>query len=123
MTERCGCQGSPDALVADHQTVPFADMSEVSTAAEGWTFLVQCEVCSQHWQVDRADRLGSPMALKVARASGWPFDDTAARKRLLFAIKGGVASEVCGWKGCSELALRGLAYCVDCAYDRAGIRW
>jgi hypothetical protein len=44
------------------------------------------------------------------------------RKRALVQSRGGLSTEPCQWAGCHNRALVGLAYCDDCAYERAGIR-
>jgi len=101
----------------------FRDMTIVSHKSDGWVQLVRCTYCSQHWQVDSWERYSTGLAIKVPDARTWPdSDDLAIRKQALISFRGGLSDQQCRWAGCENRALRGSAYCPECAYHKTGLR-
>jgi hypothetical protein len=77
--------------------------------------LFVCPECSTYWNVDLGQR--GPQAIKVTEPLGWEhFDDVPFRLKFLERFHNGVGEERCTFRGCTELALRGIVFCVRHAY-------
>jgi hypothetical protein len=83
--------------------------------------LYGCPDCNSYWQVDHRQR--GPQAIKVSEPFKWDsFDDRPYRRKLLERWHGGCSSERCIWAGCKEMALNGIAFCVEHAYPQLSAR-
>ena len=94
-------------------------------AAASWVNLVRCPSCGQHWQVDEVEYPHQlQLAARVDDAAAWnpsSRQDEALRKDFVIQSRGGLSTQRCAWVGCTQRALRDLAYCVDCGFQR-GLR-
>ncbi|HXG85812.1 MAG TPA: hypothetical protein VNI84_17465 [Pyrinomonadaceae bacterium] len=79
--------------------------------------LNKCCICWQHWQIDVWDKYQTNCALKIDKPKNWQsFDDEPDRLKLLVETRGGLSEEKCVKQGCTNDALKSLAYCPIHAY-------
>jgi len=120
------CQCSQLPRIFNVETFPnrLSDSLDlVDQKDSGWRKLYKCSVCGQHWQLDLLDRLQVNCAIKISNPSEWhSFDDKPVRMQYVFDVRGGVSHEDCIVAGCTNKALKSLAYCLGHAYDHAGVR-
>jgi hypothetical protein len=77
--------------------------------------LFVCPECNTYWNVDLGQR--GPQAIKVTEPLAWEhFDDVPYRLKFLERFHGGVGSETCMFRDCTEFALTGMVFCVRHAY-------
>jgi hypothetical protein len=120
------CKQLPEAFWLDHDfpRAEFEDrLTPLDRAAEGWIVIAVCVDCGQIWQVDQPDKYQVALAIKARDAASWDtVADRTGRLEYLRRSFGGDDSAGCVWAGCGARALRGIAMCVEHAYDRAGLR-
>ena len=124
--QNMNCQCSQLPQIFNVETLPnrLSDALDlVEQKDSGWRKLYRCYVCGQHWQLDLIDSLQVNCAIKIDSPGDWQsFDDKPVRMRYVFDVRGGASDEDCIVAGCTNKALRSLAYCLGHAYDHAGIR-
>ena len=116
----CRCAIMPDALYVSDQPQDFAASFREITVGD-WVRLLQCETCGQHWTMDEWDKYQVQCAAKVASQTDWQALGDGGRKQLLLRSRGGLSSTECGWTGCGNRAVNGVALCVDHLFE-AGVR-
>lgn len=119
---RCHCATFPGILGIHPASAHLEYLPEIDRKAGGWVKLVRC-ACGQHWQVDVWDKDHVQLAAKIDDPGDWSVtDDKPLRIELLVRLRGGLGSTKCAWDGCTNTALRGHAYCPQCAYEKVGLR-
>jgi len=123
MSGRCHCATLPRIFGIHPASAYLEYLPEIDRKSGGWVKLVRCGACGQHWQVDVWNTDHVQLAAKIDDPSDWnAADDKALRIELLVRLRGGLGSSKCTWEGCSNTALRGHAYCPQCAYEKVGLR-
>jgi hypothetical protein len=119
----CKCKKLSDYFKADTSDRYFKKFQNIDWKDDAWVTLKQCPSCGQHWQLDEWDKYQTGLAIKIETPENWKtYDDTNVRVDFLIQNRGGFSDELCMWQGCSNKALKGLAYCPMCAFKKSGIR-
>jgi|SaaInlStandDraft_4_1057021.scaffolds.fasta_scaffold39777_2 hypothetical protein len=119
----CDCSATNKWVEGTRKDSRFSPMKELLIG--DWCYLVKCQECNQLWQVDAWDKYWHGIAIKYfGSAKEWiQISGEAIRKEIIIGNYGGISDKLCQWHRCKEKALSDLAFCVDCAYDKNGIRW
>ena len=120
------CQCTQLPRIFNVETFPnrlSASLDLVAQKDSGWRKLYKCSACDQHWQLDLVDRLQVNCAIKIDNPNEWhSFDDKPVRMQYVFDVRGGHSADDCIVADCPNKALKSLAYCLEHAYDHAGVR-
>ena len=118
----CNCDELPE--IFSLYTKRFSvSLVKIRRDQSDWLKLSQCPNCGQHWQIEPFEKDQISYAIRVDDAANWlSFYDKAIRKNYLLQTRGGVTEETCRMQHCQNNALKGLAYCLDCAYEKLGLR-
>ncbi len=88
----------------------------------GEVVLFRCADCGASWQIDRWARDGVNLCVRVDDPDNWQtFDDKPLRYRYLEQNRGGKSTERCRWQCCDKYAVKGLAFCAECAFEKMGV--
>lgn len=88
-----------------------------------WVALCRDPETGHYWQYDEWDKYHVGLAIRIHDPDNWrTFDDLPVRVAYLVQSRGGVEEAECMWAGCTRKRLKGIAYCPECAYEKAGIR-
>ena len=119
---QCTCEILPSTVDLEKEHSSWS-REFVQIAEKPFLTLQECRLCGQLWQFDQIDKLQTSIAIKVGPSADWEsFSDEPFRKEHLARSRGGLSAEMCVLKGCTNRALRTLAYCLDHAYEYAGLR-
>jgi hypothetical protein len=117
----CSCRRLPAIFKIEDQGRFVSQLEEVDNRAD-WLQLYRCTDCGQHWQLDLPDKYQVSCAIKIEDPAHWQsFDDKPVRLQFLIESRGGLSQEECAKAGCSNRALKSLAFCPAHAYE-IGIR-
>lgn len=97
-------------------------MNLVGTTDDGWRAIVQCPQCHQYWLVDEYDKLQSLFAFKIDDPES--IDKTKfleIHKDFLLNKYGGESNEKCKMAGCTNHAVKGMAFCANCLVTKRGV--
>ncbi len=123
MSSSCACADMPRSVKVDEAAPHLRGFPLVDSKLQEWMTLVRCPDCGQHWQLDEWDKLQVILAIKVASPDEWlHWDDKECRVEYLVQSRGGLGDQACGWQGCTNEALKDMAFCPRCAYEKLGLR-
>lgn len=108
----CDCAHRADASEISPDDVEEFVRGFARIQGRGEYELLRCTACESLWIVDQLSR--GPIAVRCASIDVWRnFDDAPYRRRFLIDHHGGFSETKCLQRGCSSLALRGVAFCPD----------
>lgn len=129
MTSGCRCADLPDVHMPRSDDPILRKESLLDASACGIDLDYQqmrvCRHCGQIWIVDVVFHPREPgLAFKVASIEeAKSHDFTADRISYVETAYGGPSERACLWQGCNNRALKELAVCARCAFDRLRIRY
>ena len=120
----CSCENQLDALEIDKFPPEFmVSPKDLDHKDDGWILLLQCSDCESIWQVDRWDKHQVSLCIRIEYSKNWQkFDCTEVRKKYISTNRGGKSIDICRWKDCNKRAIKGMAFCEECAYEKMGVR-
>ena len=87
-----------------------------------WYELYRHKSNGTYWRLDADDKYQQRFLVKIDALEGWSaFDSSHLEMSLLCNGRGGASTEKCIQMGCSELSLKGSAFCLKHTYER-GVR-
>ncbi|NOQ51446.1 MAG: hypothetical protein GQ578_04430 [Desulfuromonadaceae bacterium] len=123
MMKMCKCKNLPKFFKSDSSDSYFKKFKRIDWKDDAWVKLIKCPVCGQHWQLDEWDKYQTGLAIKIKEPESWrSYNDKDVRIDFLIQNRGGLSDGICAWQGCNNQALKGLAYCPTCAYEKSGLR-
>ena len=119
----CNCKNFPKYFKSDSSDPYFKNFNRVDWKNDAWVQLVSCPNCNQLWQLDEWDKYQLGLAIKIDVKEEWKsYNDKQIRIEFLIQSRGGLSTDNCAWQGCTNKALKGLAYCPQCAYEKLKLR-
>lgn len=130
----CNCAQLPDVVEGNKTHPPHKNLQELDhrippsldqVHARYHTYLMECVVCDQIWQVDGSTKVKyapvtwTTLCIKLGSREGWQqFDDLPIRLNYLTLKDGGLSDEKCMFAGCVNAAVLNKAFCPRCNYFR-----
>ncbi len=108
----CQCNNIPNSFYLADGPLNFdKELEKVKTG--DWIWLGRCPECGSLWSVDVSDKLHWQVVVHLRSEDDFENDTTEIRKNLLLKFRGGNSEDKCIWAGCSNKAVKDVAYCID----------
>jgi len=92
------------------------ELEKVET--KNWFTLFRAPVDNSYWRIEAWDKYQQQYLLRIDDLENWDTIDSTELQKKLLQNNRGVSEDECAWKGCSKPSLKGLAFCVDHAYNQ-----
>lgn len=118
----CKCKSMKVRVTGWRTDEYFRKFPKVGESNEGWSHILKCPSCNQHWLADEFDKIQSLLAVKIDNPEKVDQKEILEEHlKELLSKYGGNSKRICQFHGCNNFTVNKKAFCAECLITKQGV--